>query len=217
MIVCMVIVCIGSTFARDRKAEAEMAVVHLSSPDESIRGKALVALMDEDQINYLPESAFEPLLLMTKDNNKWNRVWAIQGLGRLGFKYLDKTAPIFIDALKDDFDVAASAAVVVGKFRLKEGTAQLAYLSTTGNLSVRHSAAEALSRIGNEEAKVAYIKYVKKNLPDLIKDFDSQKIEVAGDACTYISKMEEIRTFKQNILQKCQNLHEANVKDSIGY
>lgn len=187
---CLGLLLPGNIHAEDRKAAAEAEVLNLSSPDEEVRGKAVVLLMDEDRINYLPESALEPLLLMSHDKNVWNRAWTITALGRLGPKYLDRTRPVILAALEQEPEVAMNAATVADRLRIKESVAPLTKIISSKDSSVKPFAAEALSRIGGDEAKIAYLKYVNENLSDFVSQLDSPRKETAADADIFIVKIE---------------------------
>lgn len=173
----------------ERKARAEAEVAKLSDSDPEIQRRAVVALVDEDQIGIVPESALKPLLLLVHSKDSITRMWTISAFGKLGPKYADQTKPLILAALKDDRDVAIAAAVIVGLAKFEEGVQQLSAMTKSDDMVLRDYSAEALSRIGTEEAKSSYLRYVRDRLPELLAALESSDEAIAADANIFISKM----------------------------
>ncbi len=175
--------------ASDRTDKAEIAVVNLSNRDPEIQRKALMSLLDQDQIGVVPDSALEPLLVLVKSKDSIIRARAVQALGILGSAYLGRTEPIFISALDDEHDVAVEAAIATGRLKIESSVPRLSKMSERKDPVERHFAADALSRIGTTEARAAYLKYVAGNLPALIDELDSNNMSIAADADVVISRI----------------------------
>ena len=111
----------------------------------------------------------------------------MSALGMLGRKHLDRTGPVLLAALKDDRDVAISAARALGWLRVEESVPALAALTEDKDPTLRNYAAEALSFIGTEQAKTAFMKYARQDIPGLVKE--SAEADEESNASWFLWRM----------------------------
>jgi hypothetical protein len=94
-------------------------VIQLTSEKRSDRLKAVVALVDPDQIGLVPESGLEPLLKMVKQEDVIIRVWSIRALGLLGSRRVDRTGPLLTEALNEGGQVVSQGATLDKSWRVR--------------------------------------------------------------------------------------------------
>lgn len=181
----------GVLAGEDRLERANREVENLSSGDSKVRLDAVVALVDPDQVGIVPESALLPLLKIAREDPQRNRSWALTALSKLGPKYASDTVPVLVDALNDESEeIVVSAIEGLGRLRTANSIAALAKLAQSEDRVIRHYAGDALARIGTEEAKAAYLTYVKANAPELIAIVNGPDGEGKPDAGMYLLKMQ---------------------------
>lgn len=128
-----------------RKESTEKLVALLNHADMRVRQKAQFALVENQQIKPLQNSAIS-------SGNQLARIHAIWGLGQILRKNPAEHA-VLINLLQDaDPEIRAQAAKVLGDARTKEATGKLLPLLADKNPRVQLYSAQALGRIGTEEA-----------------------------------------------------------------
>jgi HEAT repeat protein len=182
---------VSSTYGQkqSREEKAEAAVAQLTSDDRKVRLKAVVALVDDDQIGYVPESALEPLLKMATEKDELIRSWSMSALGRLGPAHLARTRPLLLEGIKAGGKVTISAAEALGILKDAESVKPLVELTDNEDRTTRSFAADALSRIGTPYARAGFLAYAKENIPELLEITKGADEIRKADASMYLFRM----------------------------
>jgi quinoprotein glucose dehydrogenase len=118
----------------------------LSHPDRRVRQQAQFALVDLDARDVLAKAAADPV-------SRQARLHAIQGLGIVGRRDANASAPLLPLLDDGDADVRAIACRCLGDARLSTAIAPLQKCLADGNPRVQREAALALARFGERASK----------------------------------------------------------------
>ncbi len=141
--------------------------------DEDIPKEEL--LSDDERITVMLTALQSPQLMI--------RTTAVNQLVELGKKYPDKTIPVLIDALKDDYwSVRFGAAEALGEIGYSMAVpALIKYLENDDDPEFRAKVAEQLGLIGDKQAVPALIKALQNDPSELVREFACKALGLIAD------------------------------------